>query len=726
MSYNEITMFREIHEDVDSPNGSSYVHTLERLSPSKGTAPISQSMAFIQSALQRVGITKSIDLESADPSSVRNVCDAIYTLLLQIEQGEEYKGKLQREVQESRHLINLERKQSQRLKDELEVKEKQLKNSENKSNMRDETVKDELGRYKALTADLRKRVKGGESKLNHMAHALDKKEKEYNRLQERMSAYLSDKKERNQKVTEIAGKVGRIPGTINSLSPRQVRQDDGIQGIISVYESKQRDYVRQIKELKSSLASTEALYADAMNNLEKRQTAAVDSSTTVDTEFINAIPDMSAAQLSSEVSMRIKALQRRIHSLDWHAQRLESAQGPLSVREKQLISDLDAARSVLHDQEYLLKNVLISMRSSIIHEKESMDARLREKVKAYEGTLESSQKMFTRDREELQRENEAQVACLKQEYEKKLSEQQAVITNLEAKVAGLQDKIEVLQNRHKEALDEEVRKIKGEFETELEQIRSGAEVTMANMAAESSQVQLDYKRTHSTLRAEANALRERLVVEKQLREDVERKSTMEAQVVAEEATKSLKEELISLTAEKNEELARLDASYASKIDMLLQEKQDSEANAEAIQMDLLLTKDKLQESHRELEKHATRIKDLEELIFDLKQSNTEHTSTEIAKTLEKVEQEHLAEKQDLVEKMEQLEEDLKAAQADIIAKEDIISKVRLTEAEATLAISRYSELTESYRGLMSKYAPGLGAGALLEQAIQRKASAMAT
>lgn len=722
MNSSKNTMFQGVDEDMESPNGSSYARTLERMSPSKGNAPISQSMDFIQSALQRVGISKKIDLESADPSSVRDVCDTIYTLLLHIEQAEEYKGKLQREVQESRHLVNLERKQSQRMKDEMEVKEKQLRSFESKTQMKDETMKDELARYKSLAADLRKRVKGGESKLNHMLHALDKKEKEYNRLQERMSSYLSDRKERNQKVTDIAGKVGKVPGSITTLSPRQARQDDGVQGIISVYENKQQEYVKQIKELKASLASTEALYAEAMNNLEKRQTGAVDSSTTIDTEFINAIPDMSAAQLSSEVSTRIKALQRRVHSLDWHAQRIESTQGPLSLREEQLLSDLNAARSVLHDQEYLLKNVLISMRSSIIHEKENMDARLREKTKVFEGALESSQTRFMQEKRVLLEDNEAQVASLKQEYEQKITEQQEIITDLETKVGRLQSQIEVLQKRHKDALDEEIQKAKEDFEMELEQIRSGAEATMANMAAESSQVQLDYKRTHSTLRAEANALRERLVVEKQLREDVERKFEKECQAAAEEATKALQDDIKTIEARKNEEIIRLEASYASKIDMLLQEKQDSEANAESIQMDLLLTKDKLQEAHDELMQHARKIENLEQKITDLKQNNSE----QIVKTLEKAEQEHVAERQDLVDKLGHLQEDLRIAQAEIKEKEDMIAKVRLKEAEATLAISRYGELTEHYKGLMSTYAPGLGAGTLLEQAIQRKASAMAT
>lgn len=707
------------------PSDASFVRTLERMSPSKGNAPISQSIEFIQSALQRIGISKKIDLESADSSSVRDVCDTIYTLLLHIEQSEEYKGNLQREVQESRHLINLERKQTQRLKDELDLKEKQLRNSENKANMKDETIKEELSRYKALTADLRKRVRGGESKLNHMAHALDKKEKEYNRLQDRMSAYLADKKEKNQKVTEIAGKLGRVPSGARTLSPRQVRQDDGLQGIITCYENKQIEYVKQIKELKSSLASMEALYAEAMNNLEKRQVAAVDSSTTIDSDFINAIPQMSAAQLSSEVSSRIKALQRRIHSLDWHAQRMESTSGPLSVREQQLVSDLDAARSVLHDQEFLLKNVLTSMRTSIIHEKENMEARLRDKAKMFEGTLESSQRKFVQDREILEKETDTQLACLRQEYEQKISEQSNTIKDLEAKVERLESHIEVLHNKHKEILDGEIQKAKDQFEAEVEQIRSGAEATMASMAAESSKVQLDYKRTHSTLRAEANALRERLIVEKELREDLERKSLMEAEVVSEEATKALKEEFESFKLEKNEEISRLEASYTTKIDTLLKEKQDSEANAEAIQMDLVMTKEKLQDAREELERHSKHAKELEEKIIELKKSTSEDTQREIANTLQKAEKQHLVERQELMDKLEEAEERVRAAQADVFEKEEIVKKVQLKEAEAKLAISRYGELTDHYKGLMSKYAPGLGAGAFLEQAIQRKATAMA-
>ena len=73
-------------------SAESYLGTLERMSPVKNSLP--NSLSFLSSALQRLGITDKLNLQSSDPDDVVETCNAIYHLLLQHEKDTEYKNQL--------------------------------------------------------------------------------------------------------------------------------------------------------------------------------------------------------------------------------------------------------------------------------------------------------------------------------------------------------------------------------------------------------------------------------------------------------------------------------------------------------------------------------------------------------------------------------------------------------------------------------------------------------
>ena len=101
-----------MHFSVNSPESggapSDLDLDLEAFSPSKGSVPLDSSIRFICDALRTVGI----DLSPKTPMDP-GVCDALYTLLQQNQESHRYRQKLQNEVEESRQVINLERKQAQ-------------------------------------------------------------------------------------------------------------------------------------------------------------------------------------------------------------------------------------------------------------------------------------------------------------------------------------------------------------------------------------------------------------------------------------------------------------------------------------------------------------------------------------------------------------------------------------------------------------------------------------
>lgn len=688
-----------------------------------GGQSLPRSVEFVSSALQRVGIEKSINLMSNQPEDVAETCDAIYTLLVKHEKDIEYKEKLKGELLESRQFLQLEKKEKLKLRNQIDCKEKELKSWEAKARVKDETWKDDATKAKREVDDLRRRLKGSESKVVHMAHELKKKEKEYEKLQERLSKYLTDKKKCEMAATDIAGKLVKGGGSSTSSGNRSIRFDDGIQSIVTSYENKQAQHVKEINELKAALASLQTEHARAMNAAMDKQQATTEAETIVDKEFIEKVPHMSANELGAELSTRIKVLQRRLNSLDWNVNNVKnSVDGVLSIRETRLLEELSAARMVLRDQQLLLTNVLVSLRSALAAEHQNFEIRLRERVKKFEESIETMRAAYSRKEAEQEAEVELRIRALKQEFEESLASEKSEKRSLEEKIQVLQSRVDMLQNRHKEALEEEVQRARAEFESELHAVRSGAEATMESMAAESSEIQLDLKRTQTALRAEAAALRERLVMEQTERENVQKASAnmVEEAVLAEQGRLLFK--VKELEASREEAISKVEKSYNTKMDLLVKEKAELEEQYEAANVELMMTKDKLEEIEECLRARSQRLVEAETEVHQLKKSAPESLSVGIANALEKAEKHHVAEKQELIDRLETVEQELRKAQCSIADKTKAMAAMQEQDTKAEMAVSQYSEMTEYYKDLMAKYAPGLGAGLFLERAIQRKAT----
>jgi len=751
---------RAMHFSVNSPEsgGAPSDLDLEAFSPSKGNVPLDSSIRFICDALRTVGI----DLSPKTPMDP-GVCDALYTLLQQNQESHRYRQKLQNEIEESRQVINLERKQAQMARNEVNARDKQLRALENKTTLSDETVKDQLDRSKKLATDLNKRLMAAQKKIEIKEHQMKQKEVEYEKLQVVLRRYMEDKQSRHRKADQlISGKVsGGFAGAgagagASMASPRQLRQDDSVHGIIAVYESKQAELDKDNRHLKSQLEVLQKKYVDVMNRLEGRDKAAATSAATVapgvatsivDADFIDSIPTMGAGQLSAEIASRVKVLQSRVAKLEWHAHRFEAADGPPSIREKQLVEDLEAARSVLHDQGLMLTNVLTALRKAIVKEKQLYEAKMNEADRRLKEEVDESRRKLAQDKQTLDEENQAQVFCLKQEYEREVAYHKEEIAKLEGTVAAMTDKIEHMKSSHQVKLEEGLSKARAEFDAKADDIRAGADATIESMAAESSRIQLDYKKTHTALREEAEMLRKELETAQRgeremegkmksaLREAEERmlvevegkRAALSAEIEAEVGARlrskfdadlksELKAGLLAQERRDAEKLDQLEASFSAKIDMLLEEKQDGDAHAEGMSAELDIIKEQLVDARRDLERAERR-------LAEHRDGDGEHRA-DVSKALERAESQHQREKQSLLDMIESLEDGLRAAKRDISERDDVVRQSRLKEREATLTISKYDEMTEKYADMMRTYIPGLGGGGFLERGIGRRAQGL--
>lgn len=733
------------------------LHDLDELdahSPAKGQVSLDSSISFLRGALTRVGI----DLP-ANTQMGAGVCDALYTLLQMNQERGEFIGKLQVEVDESRQVVQLERKQVQLAKNELQAKDKQLKAMENKTVLSDETVKHQLDTSKKLADDLGKRLKAAQKKIEIKEHQMKQKEVEYEKLQVVLRRHMEDKQSRHRQADQLI--KGKVTGTFASsssaaiTSPRQARHDESIHGIVAVYEGKQSELDKENRQLRTQLAALERKYINSINMLEGREkalsstvsaTGTGEATSVVDAGFIESIPTMSAGQLSAEVASRVKRFQRRMESLDWHSHRLEVTDGPLSIREKQLVEDLDSTRSFLHDEGLMLASMLTAMRKSIISERQMYDEKVTESDKRRKEDVEQAMRKFEQDRKTLDEENQAQVFCLKQEYEREIAYQKELIAKLEGEITSLEDKLERTKSSHQVMLEERLAVARKEFEDKADGIRAGADATIENMAAESSRIQLDYKKTHNALREEAEMLREELAASQRAMRDM-RDTRAEAEAnVQLEIRDALEKEIeakfeadfdakldarlrAELQAQERREaeqvgqLERLETSYSAKIDMLLKEKQESDARAEGVDAELEIAREQLSKARQDCERAERELAGLRERDerLDCDQRSQRNASVEASKALEKAESEHRCEIARLLETVADLEDSLRLAKQDVSERDEVVRRSRLKEQEANMAKSKYGEMTEKYADLLKTYAPGLGAGELLGRAIARMA-----
>jgi chromosome segregation ATPase len=283
-------------------------------------------------------------------------------------------------------------------------------------------------------------------------------------------------------------------------------------------------------------------------------------------------------------------------------------------------------------------------------------------------------------------------------------------------------------------LEERLAAARKEFDDKADGIRAGADATIESMAAESSRIQLDYKKTHNVLREEAEALRKELTASQQalrdMRVEVEATAQLELRdAVEKELGAKFKSEFdAKLDARLGAELQdreRLEASYSAKIDMLLKEKQESDARVEGMNAELEIAKEQLSKARQDSEHAERELAGLRQRgeRLECEQRDQLSASIEATNLLEKVKAEHRRETSRLMETVANLEDALRAAKQDASERDEVLRRARLKEQEANLTISKYNEMTEKREDLLKTYAPGLGAGGFLGRGIARMAIA---
>eukprot|EP00887_Chlorella_sp_A99_P003392 scaffold7.g3392.t1 len=379
-----------------------------------------------------LGFCQELNLLSTDPSDVVSVCNTIYGLLLQHQKDSKFKEQIKADL----HRMRLE----------LQGADKERQRLENRHKASDESRREEVRAARREADELQKRLVGSERRCVQMQHEIKRKEKEYERLQERLAHYLADKKKHERAVVEMAGKLTSQLGS-GAAAPRGARVGASDEGLKA------------------------AEYKDMLNRQVRQQQAdASSSSAAVEDAFLQRMGSMGEDELRSELSSRMKVLQRRVAGLLSSSATEKDFQ---SLSEQRMFSELQTAAGVIRDQERLVSGMLAALRSAAAMREAAAQADAKRLAQHYQAQLAAAEA-------EIQKAKETQADAAAEEVEalrQQMSELSEAVQRREQDAAAA-----IRQEAQAEAA--EVRRQLDAAQQQLQAARAEAAVERDRAAAE--------------------------------------------------------------------------------------------------------------------------------------------------------------------------------------------------------------------------------------------------
>ncbi|GAB4815629.1 hypothetical protein N2152v2_008085 [Parachlorella kessleri] len=402
---------------------------------------LNTSVAFLRNTLAGLGFCQDLNLLSTDPEDVVQTCNTIYGLLLQHQKDSRFKDQLKAEVHRLRLDMQTGEKERVRLDSRLQAKEREIGGLLNKQRAADEACKQEVAGVRRECEDQQKRLAAQERRVVQLQHEVKRKEKEYERLQERLAHHLADKKKSDKAVLDMAGRVTQQLQVEKAVR----RTDEGLKAVVAAYEQRQGELVRENKDLKASLASMQAEYKEVVNRQVKQQQADVASAAgpLVDDNFLQAVPGMSEEELRAELNARMRQLSRRVTALSSSSSASAAAAaasstprpgssrgmtaGEQSPAVQRLAGDLQVAQSVIQEQERLLGAMLSALRAAQQSKEAQHAADMKRLAQHYQAQLAAAEG-------EIQKAREAQADAAAQLADEKKEELRQQLTVFQAQL----------------------------------------------------------------------------------------------------------------------------------------------------------------------------------------------------------------------------------------------------------------------------------------------------
>uniref|UniRef100_A0A1D2A7K6 Uncharacterized protein n=1 Tax=Auxenochlorella protothecoides TaxID=3075 RepID=A0A1D2A7K6_AUXPR len=389
---------------------------------------IVSSILYLKSVLASQGFGHELNLLSTDPDDVAATCNIIYGLMAQQQRDHTFREHLKQEVFKARSQLTQAEKEKARLEMRMAAKEREVSALTGKQLADGEGLRADLRAAKQGAEDAGRKLVGAERRVVQLQHEAKRKELEYERLQEKLSHILADKRKSEKAVLDMAGKVTQQLGIGPVGAGRVVKSDEGLKALIAAHEQKQAALEKENKDVKSALLSLQAEYKELVNSRQRQAAAdAAVSSGAVSNEFIASMPSMDLEALCDEVSQRQSLLQRRLHG---------AAGGG---------DEPALLRGVVCDQRALLTGMLTAVRSSRMAQEALHQADMRRLVHDHQTQLAAAKTEWERARVDKEGSVEGELSTLRARATAQEAERQEAEAAAEARASDLLTQVRAAQ-----------------------------------------------------------------------------------------------------------------------------------------------------------------------------------------------------------------------------------------------------------------------------------------
>ncbi|KAK9817129.1 hypothetical protein WJX72_009977 [[Myrmecia] bisecta] len=317
---------------------------------------LESSISYLRSTLATFGFPDNLHLQSPTPQQVADSCNILYALLQQRQKDIEARKESQEQLARLGSNVHASELANERLQNRLAAKERELGVTLNKAKHIKEAYDSGMARLTAERDDLQRVVTDLSRRHVQFQHEIKRKEREFERLQDKLRDMLTEKKREAKANMEATTAIlqGQTP------AGKAVRKTDEAmyKAIVSAYEAKQKDLLAENRDMKAALHNLQAEHRRVVNRQTTQVKQLAAARHLVEEEFVAEMSRMDQEQLKAALSSKMAALKQRVNTLSHDGVPLEEVE---TEKERRLHDELKAAKAVMQDQEALVSASLAAL-----------------------------------------------------------------------------------------------------------------------------------------------------------------------------------------------------------------------------------------------------------------------------------------------------------------------------------------------------------------------------
>ncbi|KAK9836801.1 hypothetical protein WJX74_008415 [Apatococcus lobatus] len=333
--------------------------------PFASGANLDACIQFLNSALAGQNLPGPLHLRSSEEEHIAGTCNAFHSLLQLRQQEAQVSSACKDQMVRLRSDLSLAEAGKARLQGQLDAKEREICSHLHKARFSKLSYEDATSRLSSERDELHRQNAGLQRQQAQVQHELKRKDREYERLQDRLRDLLTEKKREAKVAPEAATAIHAEVAAGSHSRPTRAHEKAAVQAAIAGYEAKQTELQQEADSLRSALHSLQQEHCNLVNqrapsaaNTAPSAARAGQTRRAANRKPAAMLPDdpdglmqLPKGHLQGLLGSRLAQLKRRTSLL---AADGLSAEEVTSPQEQKLLRDLEGCHTLIQEQELLV------------------------------------------------------------------------------------------------------------------------------------------------------------------------------------------------------------------------------------------------------------------------------------------------------------------------------------------------------------------------------------